>query len=84
MRLYTFTATDSSAMMLTIPMVIFGLFRYLQLVHGPTARGQEPGRTLLAEVPLLLTIAVSGIMAFVILARMTPPDSQCSVARRTS
>src|SRR5213075_163860 len=31
--LYTFTARDSKALMVTIPFVVFGVFRYLLLIH---------------------------------------------------
>ena len=31
--LYTFTARDSKAMMVTIPFVVFGVFRYLLMMH---------------------------------------------------
>jgi 4-hydroxybenzoate polyprenyltransferase len=66
--LYTFTATDSSAMMLTIPFVIFGLFRYLQLAYSPARSGEEPERTLASDIPLLATIALWGVSAALILA----------------
>lgn len=66
--LYTFTATDSSAMMLTILFVVFGLFRYLQLAHAPAPSGEEPERTLASDLPLLVTIALWGISAALILA----------------
>jgi 4-hydroxybenzoate polyprenyltransferase len=65
--LYTFTASDSSLMMVTIPFVVLGLFRYLQLVHAPEAGGGEPERTLVTDVPLLVTIAFWSITAVVIL-----------------
>jgi hypothetical protein len=54
--LYTFTATDSDAMMITIPFVVFGIFRYLLLVHRRNL-GEEPERVLVTDVPILLTVA---------------------------
>lgn len=66
--LYTFTATETSAMMLTIPFVVFGLFRYLQLVHAPTQHGEEPEKTLTTDRPLLATIASWAAAAIAILA----------------
>jgi 4-hydroxybenzoate polyprenyltransferase len=66
--LYTFTATESSAMMLTVPFVVFGLFRYLQLVHAPTQQGEDPEKTLTTDQPLLLTIASWAAAAVLILS----------------
>lgn len=66
--LYTFTATETSAMMLTIPFVVFALFRYLQLVHAPTQHGEEPEKTLTTDRPLLATIASWAAAAIAILA----------------
>jgi|SRR5581483_6473558 len=56
--LYTFTADNlpsNHAMMLTIPFVIYGLFRYLFLVHIKN-EGGSPEEVLLKDVPLMLTI----------------------------
>src|ERR687891_549919 len=64
--IYTFTATDSSAMMLTIPFVVFGLFRYLYLVHEHHL-GEEPDRVALTDVPILATVALWVATAAVIL-----------------
>jgi 4-hydroxybenzoate polyprenyltransferase len=55
--IYTFTATDSAAMMLTIPFVVFGLFRYLYLVHRHDL-GEEPDRVALTDPPIIGTIAL--------------------------
>ncbi len=51
--LYTFTARDSRTLMITIPYVVFGVFRYILLLHrqdmrggaraGTTARRADPG-----------------------------------------
>jgi 4-hydroxybenzoate polyprenyltransferase len=64
--IYTFTATDSEAMMLTIPFVIFGLFRYLYLMHKHDL-GEEPDRLALSDVPILVTVALWVATAAVIL-----------------
>ena len=65
--LYTFTARDSKAMMVTVPFVVYGVFRYLLLLHGRDL-GEEPENVLLTDVPLLLTIASWAATCAVILA----------------
>jgi len=65
--LYTFTARDSKAMMITIPFVVFGLFRYLLLVHRRDL-GEEPEEILLRDVPILLCIGAWAVCAAIILA----------------
>jgi 4-hydroxybenzoate polyprenyltransferase len=65
--LYTFTARDSKAMMVTIPFVVFGVFRYLLLMHGRDL-GEEPEEVLLRDVPIILCIAGWAASAAVILA----------------
>jgi hypothetical protein len=54
-------------MMLTIPLVVFGLFRYLFLVHR-RGRGEEPEHVLLTDPWILATVAVWAGLAAVILA----------------
>lgn len=65
--LYTFEARDGSAMMATIPFVVFGLFRYLLLMHRKDL-GEEPENVLLTDVPILLTIAGWSVTSAAILA----------------
>jgi 4-hydroxybenzoate polyprenyltransferase len=65
--LYTFTARDSKAMMATVPFVVYGVFRYLLLLHRRDL-GEEPENVLLTDVPLLLTIAAWAATCGVILA----------------
>lgn len=65
--LYTFTARDSKAMMVTIPFVVFGVFRYLLLMHRRDL-GEEPEEVLLRDPPILLCIAGWAACAAVILA----------------
>ena len=65
--LYTFTARESKAMMITIPFVVFGVFRYLLLMHRRDL-GEEPEEVLLRDAPILLCIAGWAACAAVILA----------------
>jgi 4-hydroxybenzoate polyprenyltransferase len=65
--LYTFTARESKAMMATVPFVVYGVFRYLLLLHRRDL-GEEPENVLLTDVPLLLTIAAWATTCAVILA----------------
>lgn len=55
--LYTFSAPNlpsNHAMMLTIPFVLYGLFRYLYLIHVKK-EGGAPDELLLSDKPLLAT-----------------------------
>ncbi len=56
--LYTFTAEglpENHSMMLTIPFVLYGIFRYLYLVHTKS-EGGSPEEVLLRDVPIMLTL----------------------------
>ncbi|HMM42383.1 MAG TPA: decaprenyl-phosphate phosphoribosyltransferase [Thermomicrobiales bacterium] len=69
--LYTFAAEslpDDHSMMLTIPFVLYALFRYLFLVHRRDAGG-SPGQTLLTDLPLLGCIVAWGVVTIVLLYR---------------
>jgi 4-hydroxybenzoate polyprenyltransferase len=50
---------------LTIPIVIFGIFRYLDLVYRHD-EGGRPDRILLTDIPLLCVLAIYGITVIVI------------------
>jgi 4-hydroxybenzoate polyprenyltransferase len=65
--LYTFGSVQSEAMMLTIPFVVFGLFRYLLLVHRDDL-GEEPEQILLSDRPILAAVALWALTAAAILA----------------
>lgn len=49
---------------LTLPFVLFGIFRYLYLVHQ-RGEGDNPTAVLLGDLPLLLTVALWGAAAVV-------------------
>ena len=56
--LYTFTAQnlpENHAMMITIPLVIFGLFRYLLLMHTK-GLGEEPEEVIIKDAPLIAVV----------------------------
>lgn len=54
--LYTFTAPNlPGQMMLTIPFMIYGVFRYLQLIRMGHITG-EPERVLLQDKPMMLAV----------------------------
>jgi hypothetical protein len=54
-------------MMVTVPFVVYGVFRYLLLLHRH-GLGEEPENVLLTDVPLLVTIAAWATTCAVILA----------------
>lgn len=67
--LYTFLAPnlpEDHSMMLTIPFVVYGLFRYLFLVHRKNGGG-APEQVLLDDVPLLVTIVLWGLVSTLLL-----------------
>jgi 4-hydroxybenzoate polyprenyltransferase len=67
--LYTFSAPNlpqNHAMMLTVPFVLYGLFRYMYLVHVKN-EGGEPEELVLKDRPLLVTVGLWGLMVVVIL-----------------
>lgn len=65
---YTFSAPNLPAnhsMMLTIPFVLYGIFRYLYLIQVQHAGG-APEELLLSDRPLQLTIFCYGILVLII------------------
>jgi 4-hydroxybenzoate polyprenyltransferase len=66
--LYTFSAPnlpENHSMMLTIPFVLYGVFRYLFLIHVKH-EGGEPEEMLLTDRPLQATILLWGLSILVI------------------
>ena len=67
--LYTFSAEnlpDNHLMMLTIPFVLYGIFRYLHLVNVENAGG-APEEIVLTDWPLLVNFILWGLTAVTIL-----------------
>lgn len=48
-------------MMVTIPLVVYGVMRYLQLVYEKN-EGESPERVLLTDKPLLITVGIWGLL----------------------
>jgi 4-hydroxybenzoate polyprenyltransferase len=66
--LYTFSAPnlpDNHAMMLTIPFVVYGIFRYLQLIQIGHAAG-APDEVALKDRPLQTTVVLWGLTVIAI------------------
>jgi 4-hydroxybenzoate polyprenyltransferase len=67
--LYTFSAPNLPAnhsMMLTIPFVLYGIFRYLYLIHHKN-EGGTPEEMLLKDRPFLVNIILWGVAVVVVL-----------------
>jgi 4-hydroxybenzoate polyprenyltransferase len=67
--LYTFSAPnlpENHTMMLTIPFVIYGIFRYLYVIHIQ-GNGGAPDEVLLTDRPLQVSVVVFGLAVVVIL-----------------
>jgi 4-hydroxybenzoate polyprenyltransferase len=67
--LYTFLSEglpENHAMMLTIPFVLYGIFRYLYLIHVRN-EGGAPEEIVLRDRPFQITILLYGLAAFIAL-----------------
>jgi 4-hydroxybenzoate polyprenyltransferase len=67
--LYTFSADNlpqNQSMMLTIPFVLYGIFRYLYLIHIK-GEGGAPDELVLTDRPLQVTFGLWGLSAVLIL-----------------
>lgn len=70
--LYTFSAPnlpDNYVMMLTIPFVIYGIFRYLYLVQVK-GHGEAPEEIVLSDKPFILNMMIWGLVLLVIFYRL--------------
>jgi 4-hydroxybenzoate polyprenyltransferase len=70
---YTFSAPNlpgSNLMMLTIPFVVYGIFRYLYVIHVQ-GNGGAPDEVLLTDRPLQIDIIFFGLAVFIILYLLT-------------
>lgn len=71
---YTFSAPnlpDNHLMMLTIPFVIYGIFRYLYVIHVQ-GNGGAPDEVLLTDRPLQICVVLFGLATVIILYSFNP------------
>lgn len=64
---YTLAAHDTRWLVVTVPLVVYGLFRYLLLLHR-RGLGEEPETLLVEDLPLLVTVALWAAACGAILA----------------
>ncbi len=60
------TLTASKWLMATVPVVIYGVMRYMQLIYERNV-GESPHKVLMTDWPLLTTVLVWGVMVVTIL-----------------
>ncbi len=62
----TVELVGSRALILSVPLVLYGIFRYLYLVyHSET--GGDPTRTVFTDIPLLITGGLWGILCIIVI-----------------
>lgn len=60
------TLLSEKWMMITIPFVVYGIMRYLQLIYKKN-EGESPERVLLSDKPLIATVLMWGVMVIGVL-----------------
>lgn len=60
------TLTINKWLMATIPVVIFGIMRYIRVIYDG-ARAETPERVILSDIPLLVSVAVWGLIVMAVL-----------------
>jgi 4-hydroxybenzoate polyprenyltransferase len=63
---YALTAHETQLLAATIPFVVFGVFRYLLLLHRE-GEGEEPENVLVTDLPILATVALWAVVCGAIL-----------------
>jgi decaprenyl-phosphate phosphoribosyltransferase len=60
------TLTINKWLMVTIPVVIFGIMRYLRIIYDG-ARAETPEKVILTDIPLLISVGVWGTIVIAVL-----------------
>jgi 4-hydroxybenzoate polyprenyltransferase len=58
-------------LMVTIPVVLYGIMRYLSIIYQGS-RAESPEKVLLTDVPLLTTLLIWGSMLVVVIYGVSP------------
>lgn len=64
--LFTFNTFHTQYFIFTIPLVVYGIFRYLYLVYKKNL-GESPTKTLLKDLPLFLSVVLWGSLCLFLL-----------------
>jgi 4-hydroxybenzoate polyprenyltransferase len=64
--LYTVQGADSDAMLLTLPFVLYGIFRLLFIMHHKAHVTDEPDQLVWKDYPLLACVVLWGVAAAVV------------------
>jgi len=67
----TMTIRDTNLGLITVPFVLYGLFRYLYLIHVKE-EGSAPDEVLLKDRPIQITVILAGLTFFIILYVLKP------------
>jgi 4-hydroxybenzoate polyprenyltransferase len=62
---FTPTVADRKWMMVTIPFVLYGIMRYMQLIYE--GKGESPEQVLTTDIPLLTTVIIWTISVLVVI-----------------
>lgn len=54
-------------LMITIPVVIFGIMRYLHIIYSKTPDAESPERILIADRPLLFSVIIWGLLVLIVI-----------------
>jgi len=63
----TVEAFGSRAMLLTVPSVMYGMFRYIYVIYH-YSKGEDPTRSLLRDVPTVINLVVWIVVALVVVS----------------
>jgi len=66
--MFSFTSRHTSALMLTIPFVIYGVFRYLLLIHV-AGKGGRPEHVLIQDRQILFTVFAFATLVVIVLCK---------------
>jgi 4-hydroxybenzoate polyprenyltransferase len=65
---YAVLGAQSNAMLLTVPFVLYGVFRILVVIHHGDGRTEEPDLVIWRDRPLLACVVLWGITALIVAA----------------
>lgn len=64
---YAVLGAKSDAMLLTVPFVIYGIFRVLYLVHYQPTQAEEPSEAVFRDAPLFVCVLLWGVTSAIVI-----------------